>query len=60
MVDDVLQYVYSSAASTGDQALDIIRSGLGAQADAESGLGSARCTSAYLPLTLHTHRCFQG
>lgn len=42
MVDDLLQYVYSSTASSQDQAIDIIRSGLGSQPDAEGGLGSAR------------------
>ena len=51
MVDDLLQYVFSSAASNHDQALDIIKSGLGAQPDAESGLGSARYTKASLLLS---------
>ena len=45
MVDDLLQYVFSSAASSQDQAIDIIKSGLGCQPDAESGPGSARYAS---------------
>lgn len=46
MVDDLLQYVFSGTSSSGDQAVDIIKSGLGAQPDQESGIGTARYCSA--------------
>ena len=47
IVDDLLQYVFNGATSTGNQALDIIKSGLGSQPDAEAGLGSARFDSSH-------------
>jgi len=54
IVDDLLQYVFSGTTSTGDQALDIIKSGLGSQPDAEAGLGSARFESTHM-LTITSH-----